>query len=137
MLRLARWESQLGLLRLLPRQLYMPNENLSDSDRRLYQEIAYRQLLSQAMLNESLCVKENDKKVNSTSIKSQMPVLLMVSNGKGTGFGQEQWRHYATSFAKGQKNMEVTYYDSPHYFYHYQTKEVIRSIEEFIQETTD
>ena len=39
--------------------------------------------------------------------------------------------------AKGQKNMEVTYYDSPHYFYHYQTKEVIRSIEEFIQETTD
>ena len=124
MLRLARWESQLGLLRLLPRQLYMPNENLSDSDRRLYQEIAYRQLLSQAMLNESLCAKENDKKVNSTSIKSQMPVLLMVSNGKGTG-------------AKGQKNMEVTYYDSPHYFYHYQTKEVIRSIEEFIQETTD
>ena len=79
MLRLARWESQLGLLRLLPRQLYMPNENLSDSDRRLYQEIAYRQLLSQAMLNESLCAKENDKKVNSTSIKSQMPVLLMVS----------------------------------------------------------
>ena len=137
MLRLARWESQLGLLRLLPRQLYMPNENPSDSDRRLYQEIAYRQLLSQAMLNESLCAKENDKKVNSTSIKSQMPVLLMVSNGKGTGFGQEQWRHYATSFAKGQKNMEVTYYDSPHYFYHYQTKEVIRSIEEFIQETTD
>lgn len=137
MLRLDRWKSQLGLLRLLPRQLYMPNENLSDSDRRLYQEIAYRQLLSQAMLNESLCAKENDKKVNSTSIKSQMPVLLMVSNGKGTGFGQEQWRHYATSFAKGQKNMEVTYYDSPHYFYHYQTKEVIRSIEEFIQETTD
>lgn len=86
MLRLARWGSQLGLLRLLPRQLYMPNENLSDSDRRLYQEIAYRQLLSQAMLNESLCVKENAKKVNSTSIKSQMPVLLMVSNGKETGF---------------------------------------------------
>lgn len=137
MLRLARWGSQLGLLRLLPRQLYMPNENLSDRDRRLYQEIAYRQLLSQAMLNESLCVKENAKKVNSTSIKSQIPVLLMVSNGKGTGFSQEQWRHYATSFAKGQKNMEVTYYDSPHYFYHYQTNEVIRSIEDFIQETTD
>lgn len=137
MLRLARWGSQLGLLRLLPRQLYMPNENLSDSDRRLYQEIAYRQLLSQAMLNESLCVKENAKKVNSTSIKSQMPVLLMVSNGKGTGFSQEQWRHYATSFAKNQENIELAFYDAPHYFYHYQTKEVIRSIEDFIQEKTD
>ena len=64
-------------------------------------------------------------------------LLYTSSNGKGTGFGQEQWRHYATSFAKGQKNMEVTYYDSPHYFYHYQTKEMIRSIEEFVQETTD
>ena len=137
MLRLARWGSQLGLLRLLPRQLYMPNENLSDSDRRLYQEIAYRQLLSQAMLNESLCVKENAKKVNFTSIKSQMPVLLMVSNGKGTGFSQEQWRHYATSFAKNQENIELAFYDAPHYFYHYQTKEVIRSIEDFIQEKTD
>lgn len=73
MLRLARWESQLGLLRLLPRQLYMPNENPSDSDRRLSQEIAYRQLLSQAMLNESLCAKENDKKVNSTSINLKCP----------------------------------------------------------------
>lgn len=137
MLRLARWGSQLGLLRLLPRQLYMPNEDLSDSDRRLYQDIAYRQLLSQAMLNESLCVKENAKKVNSTSIKSQIPVLLMVSNGKGTGFSQEQWRHYATSFAKNQENIELAFYDAPHYFYHYQTKEVIRSIEDFIQETTD
>ena len=136
MLRLARWKSQLGLLRLLPRQLYMPNENLSDSDRRLYQEIAYRQLLSQAMLNESLSVKENAKKVDA-KINSQIPTLLLVSNGEGTSFSQEEWRHYATSFAKGQKNMEVTYYDSPHYFYHYQTKEVIRSIEEFIQETTD
>ena len=108
MLRLARWGSQLGLLRLLPRQLYMPNENLSDSDRRLYQKIAYRQLLSQAMLNESLCVKENAKKVNSTS-----------------------------SFAKNQENIELAFYDAPHYFYHYQTKEVIRSIEGFIQEKTD
>ena len=137
MLRLARWGSQLGLLRLLPRQLYMPNENLSDSDRRLYQEIAYRQLLSQAMLNESLCVKENAKKVNSVGIKSQIPVLLMVSNGKGTGFSQKQWRLYATSFAKNQENIELAFYDAPHYFYHYQTKEVIRSIEDFIQETTD
>lgn len=137
MLRLARWGSQLGLLRYLPSRLYIPNENFNSSDRRLYQEIAYRQLLSQAMLNESLCVKENAKKVNSTSIKSQMPVLLMVSNGKGTGFSQEQWRHYATRFAKDQENIKLAFYDAPHYLYHYQTKEVIRSIEDFIQETTN
>ena len=63
MLAMARWGSQLGLLRYLPGRLYIPNENLNSSDRRLYQAIAYRQLLSQAMLNESLCVKENAKKL--------------------------------------------------------------------------
>ena len=135
-LRLARWGSQLGLLRLLPRQLYTPNENLSDSDRRLYQEIAYRQLLSQAILNESLSVKGNAKKVD-TKINSQIPTLLLVSNGKGTGFSQEQWRHYATRFAKDQENIELTFYDAPHYLYHYHTKEVVAKIEDFIKETTD
>lgn len=135
-LRMARWGSQLGLLRYLPKSLYVPNENLSSSDRRLYQRIAYRQILSKAMLNESLSVKKNAKKVAS-SIDSQIPTLLMVSNGGGTGFSQKDWRHYATSFAKDQKNIEVTFYDAPHYLYHYQTKEVAAKIEEFIKETID
>ena len=135
-LRMARWGSQLGLLRYLPSRLYVPNANLSSSDRRLYQRIAYRQILSKAMLNESLSVKDNAKKVTS-SIDSQIPTLLMVSNGGGTGFSQKDWRHYATSFAKGQKNIEVTFYDAPHYLYHYQTKEVAEKIEEFIKETTE
>ena len=135
-LRLARWGSQLGLLRYLPSRLYMPNENLNSSDRRLYQRIAYRQILSQAMLNESLSVKENAKKVD-TKINSQIPTLLLVSNGEGTGFSQEEWRHYATRFAKDQENIELTFYDAPHYLYHYHTKEVVAKIEDFIKETTD
>ena len=136
MLSMARWGSQLGLLRYLPSRLYMPNENLSSSDRRLYQRIAYRQILSQAMLNESLSVKENAKKVDA-KINSQIPTLLLVSNGEGTSFSQEEWRHYATRFAKDQKNIELTFYDAPHYLYHYQTKEVVAKIEDFIKGTTD
>lgn len=136
MLSMARWGSQLGLLRYLPSRLYMPNENLSSSDRRLYQRIAYRQILSQAMLNESLSVKENAKKVTS-SIDSHIPTLLMVSDGEGTVFSQEEWRHYATRFAKDQEKIELTFYDAPHYLYHYQTKEVVAKIEDFIKGTTD
>ena len=135
-LRMARLGSQLGLLRYIPSRLYVPNENLSSSDRRLYQRIAYRQILSQAMLNESLSVKENAKKVDD-KIDSQIPTLLLVSNGEGTSFSQEEWRHYATRFAKDQKNIELTFYDAPHYLYHYQTKEVVAKIEDFIEGTTD
>lgn len=135
-LRMARLGSQLGLLRYIPSRLYVPNENLSSSDRRLYQRIAYRQILSQAMLNESLSVKGNAKKVD-TKINSQIPTLLLVSNGEGMGFSQEEWRHYATRFAKDQENIELTFYDAPHYLYHYHTKEVVAKIEDFIKGTTD
>ena len=135
-LRMARLGSQLGLLRYIPSRLYVPNENLSSSDRRLYQRIAYRQILSQAMLNESLSVKGNAKKVDA-KINSQIPTLLLVSNGEGTSFSQEEWRHYATRFAKDQKNIELTFYDAPHYLYHCQTKEVVAKIEDFIKGTTD
>ncbi|WP_347095705.1 alpha/beta fold hydrolase [Streptococcus salivarius] len=135
-LRMARLGSQLGLLRYIPSRLYVPNENLSSSDRRLYQRIAYRQILSQAMLNESLSVNENAKKVDA-KINSQIPTLLLVSNGEGTSFSKEEWRNYAARFAKDQKNIELTFYDAPHYLYHYQTKEVVAKIEDFINGTTD
>ena len=135
-LRMARLGSQLGLLRYIPSRLYVPNENLSSSDRRLYQRIAYRQILSQAMLHESLSVKGNAKKVDA-KIDSQIPTLLLVSNGKGTSFSKEEWRNYAARFAKDQKNIELTFYDAPHYLYHYQTKEVVAKIEDFIKGTTD
>ena len=135
-LRMARWGSQLGLLRYIPSRLYVPNENLSSRDRRLYQRIAYRQILSQAMLNESLSVKGNAKKVDA-KINSQIPTLLLVSNGEGTSFSKEEWRNYAARFAKDQKNIELTFYDAPHYLYHYRTKEVVAKIEDFIKGTTD
>ena len=135
-LRMARLGSRLGLLRYIPSRLYVPNENLSSSDRRLYQRIAYRQILSQAMLNESLSVKENAKKVDA-KIDSQIPTLLLVSNGEGTSFSKEEWRNYAARFAKDQENIELTFYDAPHYLYHYQTKEVVAKIEDFIKGTTD
>ena len=135
-LRMARLGSQLGLLRYIPSRLYVPNENLSSSDRRLYQRIAYRQILSQAMLNESLSVKGNAKKVDA-KINSQIPTLLLVSNGEGTSFSKEEWRNYAARFAKDQKNIELTFYDAPHYLYHYRTKEVVAKIEDFIKGTTD
>ena len=135
-LRMARLGSQLGLLRYIPSRLYVPNENLSSRDRRPYQRIAYRQILSQAMLNESLSVKGNAKKVDA-KINSQISTLLLVSNGEGTSFSKEEWRNYAARFAKDQKNIELTFYDAPHYLYHYRTKEVVAKIEDFIKGTTD
>ena len=115
-LRMARLGSQLGLLRYIPSRLYLPKLNIISCDRRHYQRKA----------------KKVDAKINS-----QIPTLLLVSNGEGTSFSKEEWRNYAARFAKDQKNIELTFYDAPHYLYHYQTKEVVAKIEDFIKGTTD
>ena len=43
------------------------------------------------MLNEVKSIKENASKVESDNIP-QIPMLLFVSNGDGTGWDKETWR---------------------------------------------
>ncbi len=57
---MARLESSWNLFKGIYQSAYMFNEESSSIDRRLYQRIAYRQILS-AMLNESLSVKNAKK----------------------------------------------------------------------------
>ena len=126
------WSSKIGLLRYFPESFYIQNPTLTDAERQQYKLLAYKQLMSQAMLHESRLVKENAKKVSS-SINPKIPTLLMVSNGEGTTFSQSEWQHYAMRFASEQSNVQVIYIDAPHDLYHYQSQEVVTRIEEFLE----
>lgn len=132
LLTIAYWSSKIGLLRYFPESFYIKNPTLTESERNQYKLLAYKQLISQAMLHESHLVKENAKKVPS-SINPKIPTLLMVSNGEGTTFSQSEWQHYAMRFASEQSNVQVIYIDAPHDLYHYQSHEVITRIEEFLE----
>ena len=130
---LAYWTSKIGLLRYFPESFYIKNPTLTETERQQYKLLAYKQLMSQAMLHESRLVKENAKKVPS-SINPKIPTLLLVSNGEGTTFSQSEWQHYAETFASGQSNVQVIYMDAPHDLYHYQNNELVSRIEEFLTE---
>ena len=130
---LAYWTSKIGLLRYFPESFYIKNPTLTETERQQYKLLAYKQLMSQAMLYESRLVKENAKKVPS-SINPKIPTLLLVSNGDGTSFSQSEWQHYAETFASGQSNVQVIYVDAPHDLYHYQNNELVSRIEEFLTE---
>ena len=132
LLSVAYWSSKIGLLRYFPESFYIKNPTLTESERQQYKLLAYKQLMSQAMLHESRLVKENAKKVPS-SINPKIPTLLMVSNGEGTSFSQSEWQHYAEKFVSGQPNVQVVYMDAPHDLYHYQSNEVVTRIEEFLE----
>ena len=132
LLTLAYWSSKIGLLRYFPESFYIKNQTLTESERKQYRLLAYKQLMSQAMLHESQTVKENAKKVPS-SINPKIPTLLLVSNGQGTSFSQFEWQRYAEKFASDQSIVQVVYMDSPHDLYHYQSHEIVSQIEDFLK----
>ena len=132
LLTVAYWTSKIGLLRYFPESFYIKNPTLTENERQQYKLLAYKQLMSQAMLNESRLVKENAKKVPS-SINPKIPALLLVSNGQGTSFSQSEWQHYAEKFSSNQSNVKVVYMDAPHELYHYQSHEIVSRIEEFLE----
>jgi len=128
----AFWSSKIGLLRYFPESFYIKNPTLIESERKQYKLLAYKQLMSQAMLHESQKVKENAKKVPS-NINPKIPTLLLVSNGQGTSFGQSEWQNFAEKFASEQSNVKVIYMDVSHDLYHYQNHEVVSRIEDFLK----
>ena len=133
LLTVAYWSSKIGLLRYFPESFYIKNPTLTESERQQYKLLAYKQLISQAMLHESRMVKENARKVPS-SINPKIPTLLLVSNGQDTSFSQSEWQRYAEKFAREQSNVKVIYMDVPHELYHYKNNELVSRIEDFLKE---
>ena len=129
---LAYWTSKIGLLRYFPESFYIKNPTLTETERQQYKLLAYKQLMSLAMLHESRLAKENAKKVPS-SINPKIPALLLVSNGEGTTFSQSEWQRYAERFASDQSNVQVVYMDAPHDLYHYQSDAIVSRIKEFLE----
>ncbi|MDK8386796.1 alpha/beta hydrolase [Streptococcus xiaochunlingii] len=132
LLTVAYWSSKIGLLRYFPEFFYIKNPTLTETERQQYKLLAYKQLMSQAMLHESRLAKENAKKVPS-SINPKIPALLLVSNGEGTTFSQSEWQRYAERFASDQSNVQVDYIDAPHDLYHYQSDAIVSRIKEFLE----
>ena len=132
LLTVAYWSSKIGLLRYFPESFYIKNQTLIESERKQYKLLAYKQLMSQAMLHESQTVKENAKKVPA-NINPKISALLMVSNGDGTSFSQFEWQRYAERFASDQSNVQVVYMDAPHNLYHYQSDAIVSRIKEFLE----
>lgn len=132
LLTVAYWSSKIGLLRYFPESFYIKNPTLTETERQQYKLLAYKQLMSQAMLHESRLTRENAKKVPS-SINPKIPALLLVSNGEGTTFSQSEWQRYAERFASDQSNVRVVYMDAPHDLYHYQSDAIVSRIKEFLE----
>ena len=136
MLKLSQFASAIGITRLLPSVSdsdAIINGTLSNKEKEVYRAVFYDRTATITMLNEVKSIKENASKVESDNIP-QIPMLLFVSNGDGTGWDKETWRSYQREYIANIENSKMIELDCPHYVHDYEYKAISESIIAFLLE---
>ena len=136
MLKLSQFASAIGITRLLPSVSdsdAIINGTLSNKEKEIYRAVFYNRTATITMLNEVKSIKENASKVEADNTP-QIPMLLFVSNGDGTGWDKETWRSYQREYIANIENSKMIELDCPHYVHDYEYKAISESIIAFLLE---
>lgn len=136
MLKLSQFASAIGITRLLPSVSdsdAIINGTLSNKEKEVYRAVFYDRTATITMLNEVKSIKENASKVEADNTP-QIPMLLFVSNGDGTGWDKETWRSYQREYIANIENSKMIELDCPHYVHDYEYKAISESIIAFLLE---
>lgn len=124
MLKLTGVAARIGLTRLIPGVWEgdaVKRGTLSDKEKETYQALFYRKTATETMLNEYQAVGENARMVAERPIP-QIPMLLFVSNGTGTGFDTDTWRKIPEKYLADAEDGQIITLDCPHYVQDYDMK---------------
>ena len=64
----------------------------------------------------------------------QVPMLLFVSNGSGTGWNEDEWRGYQESYVENVENGKLINLDCPHYVHDYEYDIIGEEIRAFLEQ---
>lgn len=136
LVKFAGWAANVGITRVIPGiadSEAIKHGTLSDKEKEIYKAVFYNRTLTTTMTNETKSVKDNAQKVNNGGIP-QIPMLMYISDGSGTGFDKETWRKFQTEYiaqVRGGKSVEL---DCPHYVHDYEYETIGKGIVEFLSE---
>ncbi len=128
---LAYWTSKIGLLRYFPESVYLKNSDLTKSERQQYRFLAYKQLLSTAMLMRPVCKGKCQKVRNLALIRKFQPYSWFLM-GREPALANQSGK-LCKRFSSDQSNVQVDYMDAPHDLYHYQSDAIVSRIKEFLE----
>ncbi len=139
MLKIIYWAVKAGIIRILPgvsESDAIKYGRLSDSEKEIYRAIFYEKTATTTMLNEVSAIKENAKIVQNNGVP-QVPMLMFVSNGSGTGWKKDIWRDYQNSYMKDVENGKLINLDCPHYIHDHEYEKISEEIKAFCLEKDD
>lgn len=127
---------EMGIVRLLSDQYIntqYAESALTEADKEVIKALYSQRCVSTALINEGEMCSDNAKSVSVTGVPD-IPMLLFVSNGSGTGFDKETWRSIAIDYISQADNGLYIELDCSHYVHNYEYEKIADEIKIFLSE---
>lgn len=134
MLKLSQLAARMGIIRLLPgvaESEAMKYGTLTEEEKEIYKAVFFSRTATTTMMNEVGSIKESAKVVDDAGVP-QVPMLLFVSNGSGTGWEEEAWRNYQKDYIQGVSDGRLVELNCSHYVHDHEYEFIAEEMADFI-----
>jgi pimeloyl-ACP methyl ester carboxylesterase len=105
---------------------------LTKPDKKACKAISKYRILTNDMINETLMVKENAKKIDAEALKTA-PMLFFISNGKEVGMKEGEWEKSINNYTK-ELNVKIVPLNAGHYLHDILPGEIANNSKKFIKD---
>lgn len=136
MVKLGRFIALAGIIRWIPNLAEsdaIKYGTLTDAEKELYKVIFYRRTATKTMINEVQQIKISAALVKENG-NINVPVLIFSSNGKGTGWNEEEWRGYQGDYISSLANGTLIELDCSHYVHDIEYKKIAEEMKSYLDE---
>ena len=133
---LGAFGSRIGITRFFPAVVEsssaIQSGILTAEEKDVYRAVFYRRTLTRSMMSEVNAIHENAKKVKENGVPN-IPMLLFVSNGEGSGWGSEAWIGYQTDYSDESDLIAQSKLDCGHYVHDIEFERIAVESRQFIE----
>ena len=104
---------------------------LTEADKEVIKAVYSQRCVSTALINESEKCSDNAKVVSAAGVPD-VPMLLFLSNGAGTGFDKEVWRSMAIDYISQADNGRYIELECSHYVHNYEYEKIADEMRIFL-----
>jgi hypothetical protein len=105
---------------------------LEKPDKKTCKAISKQRILTNDMINETLMINENAKKINKKTLET-VPMLFFISNGKEVGMKEGEWEKSFNNYTK-ELNVKVVPLNAGHYLHDILPEEIANRSKIFIKD---
>lgn len=136
MLNLSQFGAKIGITRFFPSivndSAAIKYGTLTEEEKDIYRAVFYRRTLTNSMFREINEIKENAEKVSNNGL-ADIPMLLFISNGVGTGWDEDEWVDIQREFTNTRNKTKSIELDCGHYVHDIEYKKIAEKSRSFIE----